>query len=183
RGDDVLDLAHAAERVGADDRITHVVGHEVVEVGADDRWRDAIHVDAAVADLTRERTREANHPGLGRGYVGKFSPAAHPAGAASIDDLSALLFEHVRDHEARAEEHATQMHLDHIVPCLHGHVGELERIEHSGVIDEDVDGPKSLSCGVHHAFDVFDLADVCAHGNRFAAISLDSVNNRVCLLL
>ena len=106
--------------------------------------RDAVHIDAIVADLARQRPRKSDHAGLGGGHVGEIRAAGHAESAAHVDDLAALLLEHMRNGEPRAQEHAAQMHLDHVIPGLHRHIGEFGGIKHSGIVDENVDGAETF---------------------------------------
>ena len=139
----------------------------------------AVHVDAIVPDLACERAGKPDHAGLGRRHMGEFGPAADAEGAAHVDDLSALLLEHVRYDEPRAQEHPAQMDLDHAVPCLHRHVRELRGIEHTGVVDQNVDRAELLDGGPDHTRDILDLADIGAHRDRGAAILLDGRHDGV----
>jgi hypothetical protein len=95
----------------------------------------------------------------------------------NVDDLTALLFEHVRDGKTRAQEHPAQMYLDHAVPGLDRHLGKLEGIEHARIIDENIDRPEFLDGRVHHCADIVDLTYVGAHRDGIAAVAPEDVGD------
>ena len=111
------------------------------------------------------------------------APPVTPNVPLMLMTLPLLLLEHVRNGETRAQEHAAQMHLDHVVPGLHRHVGELEGIEHPGIVDEDVDLPNLLIAASIIRVTSVDLADIGAHRDGVAAVFFDRLDDRVGRLL
>ena len=57
------------------------------------------------------------------------------------------------------------------------HVLEADIAEDAGIIDEDIDAPKSIDCGLD---DVLSILDRIVVGNCIAACGLDLLDDLVC---
>src|SRR6476469_2381444 len=51
------------------------------------------------------------------------------------------------------------------------------RIEHTGIVDENINGAELVDGGIDHAGRIFDLADVGAYHDRVAAIFPDGLDD------
>ena len=56
------------------------------------------------------------------------------------------------------------------------HVLEADITENTGVVDEDIDAPKGIDCGLNDPFAILDGVVV---GDRFAACGLDLIDDLV----
>ena len=128
----------------------------------------ALAVIAELAQLDREGLGEPLHAGLGRGVVDLAAVAQRGAGG-QVDDPAVALLHHVPLGRAAHEERAAQVHAEHHVPVVLGHLEQQVVADDPGVVDQDRGraefGGDLADRGLH----LVGLADVGAHGDRAAA--------------
>src|SRR6266702_45936 len=117
RADQILRLLHALKRPlpgggGAhpDDALARILLRQRAA------RRDAVHADAVLAELARERASEAQHARFRGDIVDAARRALQRGARADVDDLAVAALAHVRDHGARGEPGAAQVDRHHAVP-------------------------------------------------------------------
>ena len=74
---------------------------------------------------------------------------------------------------ARGREMSFEVDGDHAVPFLLRHVDEHPVAEDPGVVDEDVEAPERVDCGLDELAGLREVGDVRAVRDRFTAGGLD----------
>ena len=156
--DHVADLARLADAVergdlaellhARGDVVEHLLEHADQQRCLDHTGHHAVHPHALLRDFGGRRARQADRAVLG-GVVGAGArEAALGADRGGVDHRTLAGGDHVREHEAQAEEHAAQVHVQHLVE--HGDVvfvGRGEIAFDAGVVEEPVDPAESIHRG------------------------------------
>src|SRR5262249_44071134 len=97
-------------------------------------------------------------------------PRPNPGGRADIDDHARLLLAHQWYGRMREQEDGFDVHRHEAVEfsLLHLEHGP-PHVAHAGVVDENVDSPKSVDGRLDAGLYVRALGDVAAHGDRLVA--------------
>jgi hypothetical protein len=104
-------------------------------VGGDEPSRHGVRGDAERAELDGQGLGESLQPGLGRRVVNL--PAATQRGAGGqVDDPAVVLVDHVLLRGPAGQERAAQVHAEHCVPVLFGHLEQQVVADHAGIVDQ-----------------------------------------------
>ena len=142
----------------------------------DESRRQGVDADAVTAKLARHAARHGQHRPLGDHVVEKVRCPLEYRARRDVDDAAPLVAPHLRHHGLGAQEHAAHVDGHQPVPLLDGDFGErlhLQRGEHGGVGDQDVDLAEALHGGPHHAVDGGFVGHVGGEGDGLAALLLD----------
>ena len=125
--------------VFAEHQLLHLLRDHLGQPGVDVAGRHHVRPHPAVAELARERLREADDPGL-RGRVVRLPGVpVHPDDAGDVHDRARAALHHPARCRAAGVEDTGEIRLDHDVPILVGHPREQTVPRHAGVVDEDVE--------------------------------------------
>src|SRR5436853_2509587 len=86
-----------------------------------------------------------------------------------IDDLATTLLHHLAGGDLADYESAIKIDGDHSVPFLISDFKERLLYFNPGIIDENIQTPELRYNLLHHALDIFALADIGSNGNRSRA--------------
>jgi len=112
--------------------------------------------------------------------------AAQPVTRRNVDNLAALLFDHLRGDRAASVELATQVGVDAAPPILVGDFGELlagSLVTAAGVVNQDVDFAELLDRRLRERVDLRGDGDVSRHDEALAPGFFDGVGGLVELRL
>ena len=153
-------------------------------IGGDETRRDAVDVDVVPRPHEGEIVGQADHPGLRGGVVQHERIALRARSGGDVDDVAALLLDHLLAGGDAADERAGQVEVDQANPIL---VGRFLRLAHprtpAGIVHHDVE-PTELRDGPRdQRVDLFRHGDVGRDRQCAAAVARDPVDNGVDALL
>ena len=96
-------------------------------------------------------------------------PAERARDRCHVDDPSAQARQHVRDHGARHQERALEVHVNDEIPRLFRHFprqAPIGAVRRRGVVDEDVDATELVFRPVDDRLDLGRVSHVAAHAER-----------------
>src|SRR5215203_4812929 len=170
------DLARLAgalhRRLGAEARDVLGVEGRGDERRPDRPRRDAVHPDALLDELLRERAGEGDDRALRGAVVEKLRAAAIGRHRCGVDDRGALLQMRQRrlGHEEIAEDVGSEGALDLLRRDL---VDVLLRMLLGGVVDEDVEAAEAVDDLLDRLLAEAGVADVAGDGEAVAPLGLD----------
>src|SRR5215204_570121 len=170
------DLARLAgalhRRLGAEARDVLGVEGRGDERRPDRPRRDAVHPDALLDELLRERAGEGDDRALRGAVVEKLRAAAIGRHRCGVDDRGALLQMRQRrlGHEEIAEDVGSEGALDLLRRDL---VDVLLRMLLGGVVDEDVEAAEAIDDLLDRLLAEAGVADVAGDGEAVAPLGLD----------
>ncbi|CAB5066697.1 unannotated protein [freshwater metagenome] len=127
--------------------------------------------------------REGSDACLGSAVVGLARVAVDTRHRCGVDDPAAHrlaglgLLAPVRSSPATRGEGSLEMHIDHGIPLLLGHVREHAVAQDSCVVDDDMQVPEGLDRGVDEALGTLPVRHTLAVRDRLAAHALDLVDH------
>ena len=117
--------------------------------------------------------REAGDAHLGRAVVGLADVADQARGRGEEHVGAVVLVAEVLDGGAHHVEGAPQVHLDHLVPVLLGHLVAHAVAQDAGRVDHRVQAAELVHRLLHHAPDRRQVGDALGVGDRLAAGGAD----------
>ena len=113
--------------------------------------------------LLHERLAERIQPGLRRAVRGTADEGVLPGEAADVDDPAATSRAHLRDCRTAAVEDAGEVRLEHAVPVVVAHLGDVRKRADAGVVHEDVHAAEPAHRRADQAIHIAARAHVRAH--------------------
>ena len=110
--------------------------------------KHAVHLYAALLSLQRERLRQPENPGFGRGIVA-VSVVAEGRARTRHHHSSITLFPHRAPRRLRDVESAEQVNADDVTDIGDGQVGKLGGPQESRIVDQHMHSAELLQCLVH----------------------------------
>ena len=137
---------------------------------------DAVDINVLPGVGHRQRAGELEHGALGAS-IGEhaFAAAQAPTGG-DIDNLAALLLDHLRQYRPAAVELAGQVGIHAVVPIRIGQF--VQRLAHilgvaAGVVDQDIDPAQLPQRRLRHRIDLIGAGDVGLRDHALAAGGAD----------
>ena len=164
----------------------HLAEHVLIQrrrIGLGHRGQDGGGIDGVAADA---RAGEAHGGVLGQaddgrlgGHVGRAAAAEGAGNGVKVDDGAAVAGDHVLEDRAGAVHGALGVDgVDPVAVLVAVDVDRLEaRLEHAGVVDEDINLVEGLDGLGGEVLAVLDLGDVRLHDQHLAAGSADLSGN------
>src|ERR671916_1726778 len=173
---DLVGLTEAPQRHGLQELALRLLGNGGDHVRVYEARADGVHGDAVAGELQRGGLGEAEHPALGRRVVGLADVPRLPDEGAHVDDLAAPGLGHVRQHGVNGVERAVEVHLDDLVPVVHGQLPQSLVYVDAGVVDEHVH-PTEVAYGlVYELLRLLGVRDVRLNRDRLPAGLFDLVD-------
>src|SRR5690554_4141453 len=132
---------------------------EVVERGGDHSGRVSVHCDIPRADLAGQRAGEVGDGGFRRGISGAPNARNDGSEGCRVDDPTAALGLHGRQHGLAHEEGSLEIHVVREVPNLLRQGGDVTVACDSGIVNQQVDATELR----HHFLDDGADARAVAH--------------------
>src|SRR5215203_2302974 len=107
-------------------------------VGLDKPGADGVHGDATAGQFLGRGLGKAEEASLGRRVVRLADVTRLADEGAHVDDLAPALLYHVRQHRVDRVEGAVEVHLNDLVPIIHGELLQRTVDVDAGVVDQDV---------------------------------------------
>src|SRR5439155_23957608 len=109
---------------------------------------DGVAGDAVTAEIAGDNAGEAGDGRLGGAVVGLAGVAPEAGLRAEVDDAAVALLSHEDGGRLDRGEVALEVHGHDLVPLLLAHVEDHAVAEDAGVVDEDIDPPEFVDCGL-----------------------------------
>ena len=138
---------------------------------------DGVGLDVVLGALDGEHPREADETHLGGAVVGLAEVAEDARRRRRRDDPAVALLAHVDPRRLGDVERAAEVDVEDGVDEVGGEVLERLVAEDAGVVDDDVDAPEGVDCGLHDRRSALGRGDRVGVGDRFAAGGLDLVDH------
>ena len=158
------------------DPLRHGLGHR----RADQPGLDRVDPHPEVGDLLGRRLGHADDAGLGRRVVGLADHADLPGDRRHVDDRAALVLPHDRRGLAQPVPGALQVHGDHLVELLLGHLAHRRVAGDAGVVDHDVQPAEPVDGRTDERVDIVAGRHVAAHRHG-DVVAAELLGGRFCV--
>ena len=135
---------------------------------------DRVYGDSIFLQRVRARVSQSQDSRLGRRVVG-LAGAAERGVRREIDYPAVFAFAHMRGRRTHRAVVPLQMHFDHVVPFLLGHVEDHAIAQDAGDVDEDIEFSEFLDRLVDEGLAAFDGCDIHMIGTAFPPLALISL--------
>ena len=122
-----------------------------------------VHADAEVGQGQRHGPRELVDTAFAHVVAGDVGDGQHRVDRTHVDDGAAPGALHGTGCGLAHQERALDVHLDHRIEILFGHVQKVGRLENACVVDQHIDAAKGLQHMVHQSVDIGFARDVAGH--------------------
>src|SRR5206468_3941499 len=127
-------------------RLLHGFDGLLVEKARPGARADRVAANAEAAEVSRDRTREADDPFLRR-RIARLTVVSEAGFRSRVDDDARALIAKDRRRRSGGREVSLQVYGDHVVPVAFAHVVDDPRPDDAGVVHQNVEPAETLDRG------------------------------------